>query len=103
LLVIGTTMADREDLQRLESELESAKANLREDVSQVQHTLQQTRAELSPTNFIRDRLWLVSGIAFALGLLLGYRRIPLSEIAKPAARTTLSTAAKQAAMRAVRG
>jgi hypothetical protein len=96
-------MADSADREQLAAELESAKADLRHDLAQVRHKAQQTRAELSPANFVRDKLWLVAGVAFALGLVLGYRRVPLDEIAKPAARTILSTAGKQAAVRAIRG
>lgn len=96
-------MANSEDIRRLESELAHEKADLREDASQINDKVQETRAQLSPTNFVRDNVLLLSGVALGLGFVLGYRGVPVEEIAKPAARTMLSTAGKQAAVRAVRG
>jgi hypothetical protein len=96
-------MAYSEDRVRLESELKHAKTDLRQDLAQVRQKVQYARVELSPTNFIRHKFWLLSGVAFAMGLLLGYRRVPLEEIVKPVTRTMLNTASKQVTLRAIRG
>jgi hypothetical protein len=95
-------MVSSEDIHQLESELEHEKAALREDVSHIKQKVQKTRAQLSPTNLVRENILLFSGIALALGFILGYRGVPLEKIAKPAARSILSTAGKQAAGRAIR-
>lgn len=89
--------------EQLEAELENAKADLRHDLSRVREKAQATRVRLSPTNIVRDRIWIICGAAFVVGYVLGYRGVALQEIAAPAARTMLSAAGKQVGVRAVRG
>jgi hypothetical protein len=95
-------MDQSDDRLRLKSELEHAKTDLRQDLSQVRQKFQDTRVELSPTSFIRHEFWLISSVAFVMGLLLGYRRVPLDEIVKPVTRTMLNTAGKRATLRVMR-
>jgi hypothetical protein len=46
---------------------------------------------------------LLCGVSFALGCAFGYISVPLAELAKPAVRTTLTTAGKHAAIHLIRG
>ena len=96
-------MSSSEDVHRLQSELENKKSDLREDTAQINKKLQETRTQLNPTKLIEQRIFLLSGLAFALGFALGYRGVPMEEFCKPAARVLLTTAGKQAATRAFRG
>jgi hypothetical protein len=76
---------------------------LREHTAQINEKLQEAHAQLSPTKLIEQRIFLLSGLAFALGFALGYRGVPVEAFGKPAARALLTTAGKQAATRAIRG
>ena len=96
-------MNESENIHRLESDLEDKKRNLREDLELIGLKARETRAELSPTRLMRERLLLLSGIALVLGFILGYRGVPVEEIGKPAARTLLNQAGKQAGARAIWG
>jgi uncharacterized protein YneF (UPF0154 family) len=103
-----------EEIRRLESELELNKQNLHEDAAQIRHKIDETKAELSPTNLVRRRVYLILGLAFSVGFIAGYflewRRIRpeqvarpvLEHIGKPAARTMASTAGKQLITSAIR-
>jgi hypothetical protein len=91
------------DNQRLEAELEQRKQALREDPSEVKDRVLQTQEQLSPTKFVREHQLMLCGAAFIVGALLGYRNVPIADVAKPAIRSTLTTAGQQAAMRAIRG
>ena len=93
-------MNESENIHRLESDLEDKKRDLREDFEQISIKARETRAELSPTRLMRERILLLSGIALVLGFLLGYRGVPVEEIGKPAARSLLTNAGKQAGIRA---
>ena len=107
-------MSANEEIRRLESELETNKQKLREDASIIRDKIDQTKAELSPTNIVRSRPYLTIGIALATGFALGYfldwRRIRpehiaqpvLEDIAKPAARSIAITAGKQLATNVIR-
>jgi hypothetical protein len=96
-------MSTNADIQRLESEVEDNKEQLREDVSQIKEKVQETRAQLSPTKFVRERVFLLMGLALGLGYVVGYGDVPVEQLAKPAARTILTTAGKHAVIRAIRG
>lgn len=89
--------------EQLEAELENAKADLRHDLSRVREKAQAARVRLSPTNLVRERIWIICAAAFVIGYILGDRGVPLQEIAAPAARNMLSAAGKQVGVRAVRG
>jgi len=107
-------MSTDEEIRRLESELEINKQNFREDAAQIHHKIDETKAELSPTNLVRKRIYIALGAAllggFAVGYFLEWRRIkpeqvarPLLEhIGKPAARSMASTAGKQLVTNAIR-
>ena len=76
-------MANDEDMRWLESELERRKEELHEDAAQISAKVQETRAELSLSHLAQDKVLLLSGIAFALGFLLGwrsYRTVPVIKI-----------------------
>jgi hypothetical protein len=100
-------MSASEEIRRLESELELDKQNLHEDAVQIRHKIDETKAELSPTNLVRRNVYLILGVAFSIGFIAGYfpewRRIRpeqvarpvLEHIGKPAAHTMASTAGKQ--------
>jgi hypothetical protein len=92
-----------EENERLEAELGRRKQALREDLSEVKHKVLQTQEQLSPAKFVREHQLMLCGAAFIVGALLGYRDVPISDLAKPAIRSTLTTAGKQAALRAIRG
>jgi hypothetical protein len=92
-----------EDVHRLESKLEHQKSELREHTAQISQKIQETRAQLSPTKVVQQRIFLLSGLAFVLGFALGYRGVPVEEFGKPAARAVLTTVGKEAATRAIRG
>jgi|HubBroStandDraft_6_1064221.scaffolds.fasta_scaffold1462370_2 hypothetical protein len=83
---------NEKNTDKLESELESDKEELRRDLSEISRKAQETKAELSPNNLVRERLFLFSALAFAIGFLMGYRDVPLEEFATPAARAALTTA-----------
>jgi hypothetical protein len=96
-------MAYSDDDDQVESELEDAKTDLRQDLSQVRQKIQETRAQLSPLILFATN-YVAVGVAFALGLLRGYLRVPLlDDIAKPVVPTVLSTEGKGAARRPIRG
>jgi hypothetical protein len=96
-------MSASEDVHRLQSQLEHQKSDLREHTSQINEKLQEARAQLSPTKVVQQRIFLLSGLAFALGFALGYRGVAVEEFGKPVARAVLTTSGKQAATRAIRG
>ena len=67
-------MSASEEIRRLESELEIEKQILREDTAQVRHKIGEIKAELSPTNLVRKRIYLVLGGALLVGFAVGYFR-----------------------------
>ncbi|MBF6570697.1 MAG: hypothetical protein IVW54_17670 [Candidatus Binataceae bacterium] len=94
-------MSATENIQSLERELENTRQDLRETVTEINHKVKETRARLSPTAIVQQRpLWFL-GLSMLLGLVLGYRGVPIEKVGVPAARTLLNTAGKRAAMRAV--
>jgi hypothetical protein len=80
-------MSSSEQIHRLESELEIHKHDLRNDAAQISDKIEQTKAELSPTNFIRDRPGLSLALAAILGVALYFvlnrRELPVEEVARP--------------------
>ncbi|HJU11451.1 MAG TPA: hypothetical protein VJ728_11270 [Candidatus Binataceae bacterium] len=91
------------EVAQLEAELESDKQQLRNDTQLISHKLAVTRAQLSPTAIVERHLFLLSMVGFIVGFVLGYREVPVMEIAQPAARAMLGAAGKDVAMRAIRG
>ncbi|MBV8357122.1 MAG: hypothetical protein JO189_04185 [Deltaproteobacteria bacterium] len=108
-------MSTSEDRRQLESELKASTDDLREDAAQISSKIDETKAMLNPINLVRERPILSSGVALVLGLVLGYllgrRKLPaetvmqpvVEHLGKPMARQILTTAAKEATMRAIRG
>jgi hypothetical protein len=109
-------MSTSEHIRELESELEASRRDLRADASHISDKIDDTKAQLSPTNFVRDRIMLVLGVAvlvgFGAGYLLGRRPELATEVVapsaiehlgKPIARRMLMTAGREAATRAIRG
>ena len=96
-------MSDNEDISGLQSRLERQKNDLRKDTAQIKEKVREARTQLSPTNLLEQRIFLFSGLAFALGFALGRRGVSVKEFGKPAARAALMTAGKQAATRAISG
>jgi hypothetical protein len=96
-------MNGSEEIQRLESDLEHEKEDLREDVTRINNKLKKTRANLSPAKLVQGRVFLLSGLTLGLGFALGYRGVPIEDIGRPVARTILTTAGKQAATQAIKG
>jgi hypothetical protein len=88
-------MNDSENLHRLESDLEDEKRDLRNDIESITGKARETRAALSPTSLVRERIFLLSGLALALGLALGFRGFAIEDVGKPVARTVLSSIGKQ--------
>jgi hypothetical protein len=96
---------DDEDIRRLESELERHKEELHEDAAQLSAKVQETRAELSPNNLARNKVLLLSGIAFALGFLLGwrsYRAVPVIKIGDTRVPSGLKPTGKPVEVRVLR-
>jgi hypothetical protein len=69
-------MNDSKHIQGLESNLEDEKRDLREDLESLTEKVRETRAELSLTSLVRERIVLLSGLALVLGFALGYRDFP---------------------------
>jgi hypothetical protein len=69
-------MNDSKNEHGLESDLQNEKRDLRHDLEQITEKARETRAELNPTNLVREKVFLLSGFALALGFALGYRRAP---------------------------
>src|SRR5690348_16101073 len=65
-------MSASEEIHRLEFELETSKQNLRPDVAQIHHIIDETKAEPSPTNLVRQRSYLAKDVALAAGFATGY-------------------------------
>ena len=61
-----------EDMQRLESELEHRKEDLREDVSQIESKIHETREELSPSAIVHRNVLPLCAAGAVLGFLVGY-------------------------------
>jgi len=107
-------MSASEEIHRLESELETRKQNLREDAAQIRQKIDETKAELNPTNLVRNRSFLALAAALSAGFAAGYffewRRIKpkqvtaplLKDIGKPATRSIVTAAGKQLATDAIR-
>jgi hypothetical protein len=100
---VKLNMSPSKETQGLEAELEQGKQDLRQDLSQIEDKLHQTRVRLSPSTLIREKALLMLGVGFALGFVLGYWDVPLEDIGKPVARTMATTVGKQIAARALKG
>jgi hypothetical protein len=98
-------MANDEDIRRLESELERHKEELHEDAAQLSAKVQEARAELSPNNLAQNRVLVLSGIAFVLGFLLGwrsYQAVPVIKIGDAQVPAGLKPAQKPVEVRLLR-
>lgn len=91
-----------EEVRRLEADLESKKEEIREDLTTLEEKVRVTRDELRPSKLIGDRALLFSGVAILIGLVLGYGNSQVVTILKPAARSVLNAAGREAAARAFR-
>jgi hypothetical protein len=111
------TMETDEELERLDSELERHKEELRHDVTQIKSGIQAGRDAVSPTKLLGRKPLLIMGLAMVAGFVYGYRGYsvveamqPTVEAVKPAAKAAFGTAvtaglnaaAAQAGARAVR-
>jgi len=92
-----------EDTGHLQAQLQRRTRDLREDFSLLKTKVQQSQEQLSPTRFMRRHTLILCAVAVTLGAILGYQDVPNADVAKPAIRSTLSTAGRQAAVRAIRG
>ena len=54
-------MSTSEETHWLEAELEKSKHDLQQDLTQIEHKLQRTRARLSPVTFLGDNALLIPG------------------------------------------
>ena len=99
-------MSTSEDLHRLEAELESHQQDLREDAARINQKIEETKAQLSPTNFVRQRAAISIGVAFVLGAMLefflGRRDLQLGPLADPAVRNVGTPAARMILANAAR-
>ena len=73
-------MNESKNVQALQTDLQDEKRDLREDLEQISEKARETRAELSPTRLVRERIFLLSGLALALGFALGYRGFPIEDV-----------------------
>ena len=97
------SLAAKKEPAELEADIEHYKQLVREDFALLNQKIQATREQLSPTKFVKEHVLLLCGVSFALGCVFGYIGVPVAELAKPAVRTTLTTAGKHAAIRLIRG
>jgi hypothetical protein len=61
-------MNDSTNRHGLESNLEDERRDLREDLESLTEKARETRAELSLTSLMRERIFLLSGLALLSGL-----------------------------------
>jgi len=64
-------MNSQEQIPRIGEELEEARRDLRETLTQVNHKVKLTEEKLSPEHLIRDRPIIASSLAALLGFLSG--------------------------------
>jgi hypothetical protein len=96
-------MSMTEQTHSLEAELEQSKWDLHENLSEIASKLRHSRVGAGPAGMVREQPLVALGFALLCGLLLGYWDVPFKDIGKPVARTMLATAAKQMAVRAIKG
>jgi hypothetical protein len=96
-------MKDSPNIHVLESDLEAEKQELREDLQLITEKARETRAELSPTNLVREKIFLLLGVSLALGFLIGYRRDPIENMSEPVARGVLGAFGNRADRRSFWG
>jgi hypothetical protein len=70
-------MNDSKNVHALESDLQDEKRDFRHDLDEIAEKARETRAELNPMNLVREKIFLLAGLALALGFALGYRRFRL--------------------------
>jgi hypothetical protein len=98
-------MSNRDDINRLESELEMKKQRLREDASLITETIQEkieeTKEEFSPTHLIHRWAVVLTALSFVAGFSLGFffrrPREAVEQVGKPTARALLASAGTYAA------
>jgi hypothetical protein len=73
-------MNESKNVQALQTNLQDEKRDLREDLEQISEKARETRAELSPTRLVRERIFLLLGLALALGFAFGYRGFPIVDV-----------------------
>lgn len=95
-------MDEKQKIHSLEEDLRNNKSDIRQDFEAVKQKVQQTKNELSPTNLVRERIFLLSAITFAVGFAMGYRHVLVVEFASPATTAAFASAIKQARMNAVK-
>jgi F0F1-type ATP synthase assembly protein I len=83
-----------EDICQLEADLEQRKAELRNDLAQLEAKVHATRTELNPTKLIGDGLTLLAGLAVLVGFVIGYQTVRADQ--------SLAAAGKEGALRAYR-
>ena len=66
-------MSVNDDIQRLESELENRKEDLKENFSQITDKIEQTRSELDPSALLHRKALSLCTAAAVFGFFLGYR------------------------------
>jgi hypothetical protein len=64
-------MSAIEEIRRLESELKIEQQIFHEDTAQIRHKIDETKANLSPTHFVRERIYLALGGALLAGFAVG--------------------------------
>ena len=64
-------MSAQEEIPRIGEELEQARRELRETLTQVNHKVKQTEQRLSPEHLIKERPLVATSVAGALGFVLG--------------------------------
>jgi hypothetical protein len=84
-----------EDICQLEADLEQRKAELRNDLAQLEAKVHATRTELNPAKLIGDRLTLLAGLAVLVGFVIGYQTVRGVD-------QSLAAAGKEGALRAYR-
>jgi hypothetical protein len=66
-------MSISDDIERLESELETSKEDLRDNFSQITEKIEQTRSELDPSALLQRNALPLCTMAAVFGFVLGYR------------------------------
>jgi len=64
-------MSAQEEIPKIGEELEDARRDLRETLTQVNDKVKQTERRLSPEHFVKERPVMAASLAGALGFLLG--------------------------------
>src|SRR5215471_612100 len=100
-------MVPSEELERLDSELEHHKQELRRDMAQIHSNVSAVRETVTPRGLVSKKPLLITGLAMLAGFIFGYRggviaqaTGPVLMAGRPVAKAALTSAATQAASRA---